>query len=251
MLVHRNTGIQEKVQIFSIAYRNCRLAAACDCFKMDHGDENLVKYRNVAEHRKLVKYRKLSTTRKLNDNFAFGRMKTGIIAISCLAIVAMVFSTTAALAVNPPMNLSFQASAGNAAGWVVGPGSSHSEAYLTVNTPGDSFAVIDVHHFPAALPKVEPSFTATHYLSGTPRIFIYMSDGDYAFIFPVGSGVALEAVINGSPSTSITTYSGFVQHEVSQGATVGAVYIVADTSQQVPYTAYITYFQYAGVELIG
>jgi hypothetical protein len=180
-------------------------------------------------------------------------VKTKIITISILAIVGLLFSTATAFAA-PGMNLSFQASSGNSAGWVVGPGQgSASEAYLTVNTPGNSFAVITVHHFPASLPLVQPSFTSAQYASGTPRIFIYMSDGNYIFIFGDGT---VECVVNGQavatlPNGSPCSYTAFVAYEASTSTSVSAVYIVADTSQLVPYTAYITSFQYAGDCLIG
>lgn len=179
-----------------------------------------------------------------------GPVKAVLMALSCLAVATLMYTMSAANAGVPPMNLSFQASAGNSAGWVTGPGSPHSEVYLTVNTPGGSFSVVTVHHFPASLPAQEPSFTAINYASGTPRIYIQLNNTDYAFIYPSGSGVYLETIIGGHAYYSMS-YADFVTYENGQGAIVTAVFIVADTSQAVPYTAYITSFQYYGDYLIG
>jgi hypothetical protein len=179
-------------------------------------------------------------------------MKTKIIAISILAVIALLFSTATAFA-DPGMSLSFQASSGNSAGWVSGPGTgTSSEAYLTITNPaGFSFAVIAVHHFPSTLPTTStPSFTSPQYATGTPRIYIQMNDGNYIFIFGDGTAESVCSSTCTSAYGSVSVvYPTFAAQESS--ATVSAVYIVADPSQPVPYTAYITCFQYAGVALIG
>ena len=76
-----------------------------------------------------------------------------------------------------------------------------------------------------------------------------MSDSDLIFIYPVGSGIPVETHIGGIGSYAIN-YTAFLAYEQSQGATVTSVIIVADTSQAIPYTAYITSFQYNGVNII-
>jgi hypothetical protein len=68
-----------------------------------------------------------------------------------------------------------------------------------------------------------------------------MSDGNNLFVHPDGSA---EWTGNGPGN-----YSDFLAAEGS--AAVNAVYIVADTSQGVAYTANVTAFQYNGVNLIG
>lgn len=171
---------------------------------------------------------------------------TGITAMMLLATLA-----AGPAAAHPSMNVSFQANCENAAGWVTGPGGSSSEVYLTVISQNScssqgSFAVVYVHHTPATLPTTEPSYTPVNYHSGTPRIFVYMSDGSYAFIYPnsvYGAG-NVEAVPGG-----IIPYTTWMASEASNS--VAAVYIVADTSQAIPYTAYITCFQYSDVYVIG
>ena len=182
-------------------------------------------------------------------------MKTKIIVISILTIVALLFSTGTAFADSQaPMNLSFQVSSGNSAGWVTGPGSSSSEAFLTINTAtGFSFAVIYVHHTPAALPITEPSYSVINYASGTPRIWIYMSDGSGAFIYPtaVFGTTNVETLGFTCSSSGFVAYSTWQTCEAGTTNTVSAVYIIADTSQAVPYTAYITCFQYNSTFLIG
>jgi hypothetical protein len=178
----------------------------------------------------------------------FRRGFTAAITASILTGVALavVLSTVATAAAAPAMNLSFQTSSGNSAGWVTGPGSSSSEAYLTINNAtGFSFAVITVHHFPTALPSTTPAFVSPQYKSGTPRIFIDMADGNYVFIY---GDTTVECILSGV-SVYPCSYSGFYSTESS--SSVSAVYIVADTSQAVPYTAYITCFQYNSDDLIG
>ena len=137
---------------------------------------------------------------------------------------------------NAPMNLSFQASSGNSASWVI----HGQEAQLSVNNSTSSgYAVISLHHFSSTLPTTEPSFTATNYASGTPRIVIFMSNTAVFFIYPNG-------VVTGSTPTAYATFVA-----ANAGATVAGVFIVADTSQPVPYTTDVTSFQYAGVDLIS
>jgi hypothetical protein len=134
----------------------------------------------------------------------------------------------------PPMSIFFQVSAGNSAGWSV----YGADAYLTVHSsaPG-SFAVLGVNYFNPTPPSSEPSLAATNYASGTPRIVIFMSDNNNLFIYPTG----------GPP----TNYAAWLAAETADGATVTGVYIVADTSQPVPYTTDVTSFQYNGVFLIS
>lgn len=176
--------------------------------------------------------------------------KEKVAALSLAGILAFIFVLPiGSVFASPPMNLSFQTSSGNSAGWVTGPGSSSSEAYLTIDSsaPG-SFAVIYVHHTPSTLPSAEPSYTPVGYASGTPRIFIFMSDGNYIFIYPdsvLGAGYV------SSTNLGTVLYTTWASSETGSGATVTAVYIIADTSQAIPYTAYITSFQYDGVTLIG
>lgn len=173
---------------------------------------------------------------------------TGVAAMMLLAT----FAAGPAKA-SPPMNVSFQANCDNAAGWVTGPGSSASEVYLTLNSPNScavegSFALVFVHHTPAALPTTEPSYVASYYQAGTPRIYVDMSDGSYAFIYPssVFGTNNIEAHPGGYPLISWTTWTA------SEGSnSVVGVYIIADTSAPTPYTSYITCFQYSDVYLIG
>jgi hypothetical protein len=172
-----------------------------------------------------------------------------VMAAAVGGLVGLAASTAAAA---PRMSISFQASSGNSAGWVT----HNQEAYLTINSDAsDSFAVIDVHHFSTTLPTLEPSYTPVGYASGTPRIFIDMSNGNFAFIYPdsvYGTG-NVEYVVYDSATqgytTSIVSYATFAGDE--SGVTVSAVYIVADTSQPPSYTADITCFQYSGDYLIG
>ncbi|MGC8618665.1 MAG: hypothetical protein ACP5UZ_08045 [Thermoplasmata archaeon] len=184
--------------------------------------------------------------------------KKVVVSTIAVTLLALTFATIPVFANgngSPPMNISFQASSGNSAGWVNGPGSSNPMAYLTIgpNSAEYGYAVIVVHHFASALPDSSPYFSATNYASGTPRLVIFMSTGDYIFIFPTGSGISDELVIGGTGSYG--TYATFYSDE--SGATVTSVFIVADTSQgwsatngATPYTSDITGFFYNGVELI-
>jgi hypothetical protein len=133
-----------------------------------------------------------------------------------------------------------QATAGNSAVWV--KHGQNTYAALTVNNAdAGSNALIAVSRFSSTLPTTQPSFTTTNYAAGTPRIVVMMADGNTLFIYPDGSA---EWIGHGP-----ITYSTFAANE--SASTVSAVYIVADASQTVPYTANVTAFQYNGVNLIG
>jgi hypothetical protein len=163
-----------------------------------------------------------------------------------LLVVAAVVASVTGLAVasalaSPPMKLSLQASTGNSASWV---GHGHNVyASLTIGSASapDGYALIAVSRFGSTLPSTEPSFATSGYAAGTPRIVVSMSDGNNLFVHPDGSA---EWTGNGPGN-----YSDFLAAEGS--AAVNAVYIVADTSQGVAYTANVTAFQYNGVNLIG
>ncbi len=186
--------------------------------------------------------------------------KKVVVSMLAVSLLALTLATVPAFAQgngSPPMNISFQASSGNSAGWVNGPGSSDPVAYLSIgaNSAQNGYAAIVLHHFASQLPSGEPSFTATNYAAGTPRLDIFMSTGDYIFIFPSGSGIPDETIIGGVGSYSVG-YSGFVTAE--SDATVTSVFIVADTSQgwssttgATPYTSDIKSFYYNGIPLIG
>lgn len=177
--------------------------------------------------------------------------KKVLVSLITVTLLALTFSAIPAFGHgNAPMNISFQASYGNSAGWVYGPGNSNAEVYLTIGASSAQYgyALVNVHHFPSTLPSEEPSYTAVGYASGTPRILIGFSDGNYIFIFPdsvYGAGT-VEYVTSSGPS--FVTYTALLTDEAS--ATVSYVIIVADTSQAIPYTAYITDFTYNGIELI-
>ena len=149
-------------------------------------------------------------------------MKTKLIIISMVTVIALLFSSGTAFAA-AHMNISFQTSSGNSAGWVVGG----QETYLSIgaSSAADGFAVIYVHHTPTDLPASEPTYSVTGYGSGTPRIFVEMSDGSYMFIYPdsvYGSGNVECVTTSGD---TITTYSACSSTLSGNGATVAAVYI--------------------------
>ena len=79
-----------------------------------------------------------------------------------------------------------------------------------------------------------------------------MNDSSGAFIYPAAVfGTNNVETLGSACSSSGLAYSTWQTCEAGTTNTVSAVYIIADTSQAVPYTAYITAFQYNGIDLIG
>ncbi len=76
-----------------------------------------------------------------------------------------------------------------------------------------------------------------------------MSDGNYALNYPTGNNPGFETI--GGVSSYSMSQSAFASLEAGHGATVTAVYMVADTLQAAPNTAHITSFSCAGAQPIS
>lgn len=148
-----------------------------------------------------------------------------------------------ALASSPALNISFSSSAGSTAHWLP----KHSGILLRVaGNPSTAYAVASLHHFDAsALPSQEPSFTATGYASGTPRLAILMDDGAVIFGYPIGPGGSMvwEPHASGLP---LYTSDWAAVTSFYSGVGVSQVFMVADGSQPLPYTATVGNIEYGG-----
>ena len=102
---------------------------------------------------------------------------------------------------------------------------------------GYGYAIAYLHNTPSTLPATAPSLEATGYAAGTPRLVIFMSNGDTVFSYPGGT---FEINSSGTYVDWATVLS------TEGGKTVSSVYVVADASQAVPYEATVTALQYHG-----
>jgi hypothetical protein len=155
-------------------------------------------------------------------------------AIPALAVATGLITAGAASAASP-YNVSFAASPGSSAGWLP----NHHAIELTDGGVylDSSYAIANVHHFGSMLQGTqEPSFNATNYAAGTPRYDVGFSDGTYLFGYPVANGSDHMTWVYGN-----TTYVSWSDAINALGTkTVTQVYVVADSSQQAPYTSDIT-----------
>lgn len=201
-------------------------------------------------------------------------------AIPALMLAAGVITAGAAAADNAPppaMNLSFLSGASSYAHWNPVQQSVANHVGLTTGgpvggpiascgTPGDrttlgdyaygcGYTKIVLHHFLAALPTQEPTFTTDFYQSGTPRWYILTSSGDYMFGYPDGTapnGFSWEAHTGVTPDNpggtvsygSWTAMSGLLAADNYGSVTI--VRIVCDASAPTPYDATISAIQYDG-----
>lgn len=169
------------------------------------------------------------------------RLRTRLAALASIPALALgVGLATATAGSAATTNVSFSSSAGNSAHW----SADHTALVFDMNNAtapkgqgGFGYAIAYLHNTPSTLPATAPTFAATGFAAGTPRLVIFMSNGDTVFGYPNGT-----FEINSS-----ATYVDWVTVLSTEDShTVSSVYVVADASQAVPYEATVTSLQYAG-----
>lgn len=169
--------------------------------------------------------------------------KAGILRMTAAlagAVAVIGLSAGPALA-SPALNVSFSSSAGSTAHWLP----KHSGILLSVaGNPSTAYAVASLHHFDhSALPTEEPSFSATGYAAGTPRLVIVMNDGAVIFGYSIGGSMLWEPHASGLPMYT-SDWAAVTSFYASDG--VSQVFIVADGSQPLPYSATVSNIEYGG-----
>jgi hypothetical protein len=149
---------------------------------------------------------------------------------------------------HPPMNISFRSGPDSSAHWTP----RQQAVLLSVGADSGSFADIIVHHFPAAAPSQEPSFTVVG--PGSPVLVIGFASGGFVEETAGGGSGAWTAFDStGTPIVSGTDYQSALTAEQVNGS-LPAVTRVRIIDSQTPggsaFTDTITAFQYNGVTLV-
>jgi hypothetical protein len=151
-------------------------------------------------------------------------------------------------------NISFSSTAANSAHW----NADHTALVFTL-TNGTAnarqglggYALAYLHNTPRALPTSEPSLSGDNIASGTPRLDIFLADGSYFFVYNDGSfqynngGALSENCWGGSACQADWTT---LADEIN--ANVSSVYVIADGSQTMPYTATVNSLVYSGITYV-
>jgi hypothetical protein len=146
--------------------------------------------------------------------------------------------------------------AGNTAGWTT---TAEKSVTLHVeNASSGSNAVINVNGFTAgdALPTTAPTFdVSSGYASGTPRLEIEAGNGTYEAAYPASvCGATAPAVcwanpVPGQGTTYDATYAQVRDYVDSNGG-IKSAFVVADTSQALPYSAVVDELSWGGQQLV-
>lgn len=179
------------------------------------------------------------------------RIRTRLAALASIPAVALgVGLATATAGSAATTNVSFSATAGNSVHW----NADHTALVFSLTNGtanarqgGGGYANAFLHNTPSELPTTEPSFDGTGIASGTPRLDIFLADGSYFFVYNDGSfqyndGALTQSCWAGSACKADWTA---LQSQLTS-ATVSQVYLVADASQALPYTATVTSLDYNG-----
>ena len=182
------------------------------------------------------------------------RIRSRLAVLATIPALALgVGLATAAAGSAATTNISFKSSAGNGAHW----NADHTALVLVMNnanaSPGQGgvnggYAIAFLHGTPSALPGSEPTFNATNYASGTPRMDIFLSNGEYFFVYPDRTWQFNNSTGTVDSGSSADWSTKAVADADSQ--TVTQVFIVADASQPVPYTSTVDSVVYAGTTYV-
>lgn len=155
----------------------------------------------------------------------------------------------------PRMNISFASGPGSSAHWL--PKQQAVQFRVGADTGGGSgpspeFAELVVHHFPAAAPAQEPTFTVTG--PGSPQLEIRFSGGGY-LLRTTGAGSTAWTAYDGANNVlaAATDYATALAAEqaTSSGGTVDEVILIdAQVAQGAAFTDTITSLEYNGVSLV-
>lgn len=181
------------------------------------------------------------------------RLRTRLAALASVPALALgVGLATATAGSAATTNISFSSSAGNSAHW----NADHTALVFTMNNAsapkgqgGYGYAIAYLHGTPSKLaPDMPaPTMTATNFAAGTPRLDICLTDGSGGCVFgyPTASGT-MTWESNSLMSPSVPYGSSWSDVVAAVGERDVTVFVVADGSQTVPYTATVTSLEYNG-----
>jgi hypothetical protein len=185
----------------------------------------------------------------------FMRLHTRLATLASIPALALGLGLATATAGSAAANnISFSSTAGNSAHW----NADHTALVFTV-TNGTAnahqglggYALAYLHHTPSQLPTTEPSFSGDNIASGTPRLDIFMADGSYFFVYNDGSF----QYINAGPLSQdcwggSACQAGWATLAGAVNTSVSSVYVIADGSQTMPYTATVNSLVYSGITYV-
>lgn len=186
------------------------------------------------------------------------RFRARLAALATIPVLALGVSLATATASSAATtNISFSSTAGNSAHW----NADHTALVFTVTNQtanahqgSGGYALAYLHNTPSALPGIEPSFSGDNIASGTPRLDIFMSDGGYFLVYNDGSfqyidgGTLSENCWGGSACQ--TDWSTLADTINAGNTQVDSVYVIADASQTLPYTATVDSLVYDGITYV-